>query len=66
MKKCSTDYCNGDQKTAGLCANCYQRMHYWLKKTPREVMRRIDKLKVYEAQMNTLAPATPIRRRSKA
>ena len=56
--KCRIDGCERPvkYKSIGLCHACYLRMYYWLKKTPREVIRRQRDLHIYDQTINEIFP----------
>lgn len=70
MKKkaeCCVDNCNGEAyyKASQLCKCCYSSLYYWRSATPTELIRRKQRLKVFEARMDVLQPATRVVRTRK-
>lgn len=55
---CKMTGCHDPAKITGLCSACYSWLHYWQKKTPRQVMARIAAVERAELRLGTIAPAT--------
>ena len=53
---CSMNGCTEPAKWTGLCSACYAWLHYWQKKTPGQVMRRIAAVEKAERRLETIAP----------
>lgn len=51
------DGCREDAKITGLCNACYAWLHYWQKKTPGQVMKRVHALEKAERRMGTIVPS---------
>ena len=55
-KECANTLCQEPVYAANLCRRCYQRTHYWLKKSPKEVMERRQKLLLWSETVEHLLP----------
>jgi hypothetical protein len=63
---CLMEGCTNHAAVKGLCNACYAFDRYWLKKSARARMRRVDQLHLYSTRMETVTPdVTHIRTRKK-
>jgi hypothetical protein len=44
--------CSSKAEVAGLCRPCYQSAYYWSKKTPGQMVKRMNDLERYERRMD--------------
>jgi hypothetical protein len=51
------DGCSDDAVVMGLCSPCYSWLHYWQRKTPAQVLKRVDALEKAERRMATIMPS---------
>ena len=55
---CYNRLCQEPVWCAGMCRRCYQRMHYWLKRTPADIVKRRQTLAKWAETMEHLMPET--------
>jgi len=57
LGKCKIYKCYNDifHPTMGLCANCYQSMRLFGKKTPGQALKRIENLEKYSARAQIMS-----------
>lgn len=58
--KCHTPNCDkevGERSIIGLCSKCYSAIHYWHKKSPKQLIKRAQNLQLYRGRMNLLMPS---------
>lgn len=66
--KCSMAGCHDEANCVGLCVNCYSYVRYWLRKTPRQVISRAERVALWQTRLETVIPkrVTRIRKRRAA
>lgn len=53
---CLMEGCTNHATVKGLCVACYSFDRYWLKKSARARMKRVDQLHLYSTRMDTVTP----------
>lgn len=57
--KCCISGCDNPMEcpSTGTCRNCYNSIRLWAKRPAKDLVRRSQKLGLYNARMQTIAPS---------
>lgn len=57
---CHTPNCTGEvgeRSVIGLCGKCYSAIHYWHKKSPKQLIKRAQDIQIYRGRMDLMMPS---------
>ena len=63
---CETNGCGCEAQIAGLCKRCYQRLWYWTKKSPAQIVQRKRNLDMWSATVEQLQPTVKTIKRKRS
>lgn len=63
--ECQIPYCAREAVIRSLCKRCYSAMDYWRKKTPTQMMRRQEKLRLWDSRMSQFTNVRAVTGRGK-
>ena len=57
--KCCISGCDNEMQcpSTGTCKNCYQNLLTWSKRPAKDIIKRSQKLGLYNSRMQTIAPS---------